>query len=71
MKKQVSVRVSESLNDEIEQKAKELGLSKSSFISFSTQFFLNQLNHMASSPASKSVNMYELLRTNMENTYKE
>lgn len=70
MKKQVSVRIEESLNNEIEKKAKELGISKSAFMSFSTQFFLRQLTHAESSSASKQFNMYELIKTNLENQYK-
>lgn len=71
MKKQVSVRFEESFNDQLEQKAKELGISKSSLISFSTQFFLHQLNHIESTSESKHLNMYELIKANLENQYKQ
>ncbi|MGP4060952.1 hypothetical protein [Halobacillus litoralis] len=70
MKKQVSVRLDERLNNELEQRVKELGISKSAFLSFSAQFFLHQLNHAESSSASKQVNMYEMIKTNLENQYK-
>ncbi|WP_181346874.1 hypothetical protein [Thalassobacillus sp. CUG 92003] len=68
MKKQVSVRIEDTLNDEVEQRAKELGISKSAFISFSTQFFLHQLNYSESSSSAQH-NFYELIKANLETQY--
>ncbi|MFC7062450.1 hypothetical protein [Halobacillus seohaensis] len=69
MKKQVSVRIDESINNELDQRVQELGISKSALVSFSTQFFLHQLNHAESSPNSRDLNVYELIKANLENQY--
>lgn len=65
-KKKVSVSVEEDLFQKIDQKTKELGISKSAFISFSTSFFLHQLEHTELAAGNNSINVYELIKNNIE-----
>ncbi|KGX85165.1 MULTISPECIES: hypothetical protein [Pontibacillus] len=65
-KKKVSVSVEEDLFNKIEQKTEELGISKSAFISFSTSFFLHQLEHTELAAGDRDVNVYELIKSNIE-----
>ncbi|SIS42898.1 ribbon-helix-helix domain-containing protein [Salimicrobium flavidum] len=70
MKKQVSVRLEEDLYHIIEEKANELGVSKSAYLSFAASFFTHQVNHAEKSAGQYSINMYELMKNNLEEQYK-
>lgn len=68
-KKKISITVDEELFKKIEKKTKQLGLSKSAFIAFSTSFFLHQLETTEKSVGKYSVNVYELIKNNLESQY--
>jgi len=65
-KKKVSVSVDEDLFNRIDKKAKELGVSKSALMSFSTSFFLHQLEQTELAAGDRDVNVYELIKNNIE-----
>ena len=65
-KKKVSVSVEEDLFNQIDEKTKELGISKSAFLSFSASFFLHQLNATEQNVGDNNINVYQLIKSNIE-----
>ncbi|MET3683013.1 hypothetical protein ABID56_001103 [Alkalibacillus flavidus] len=67
-KKRISANVDEAVNKELEVRAKQLGISKSALVAFSTTFFLDQLEHLEKTAASQDIhtNVYQILKNNMD-----
>ncbi|SDJ22808.1 ribbon-helix-helix domain-containing protein [Salimicrobium halophilum] len=66
MKKQVSVRMEEELYNTIDERSKKLGISKSAYLSFAASFLTHQVDVAEKSSGNYSVNMYELIKTHLE-----
>ncbi|TFB24396.1 CopG family transcriptional regulator [Filobacillus milosensis] len=64
-KKKLSISLDAEVHKEIELRANRLGIAKSAFVSFATNYFLHQLEANEKLVGS-NVNVYELLRNNIE-----
>ncbi|WP_188206725.1 CopG family transcriptional regulator [Alkalibacillus aidingensis] len=65
-KKKLSITVQEDLHKQVEKRANQLGISKSAFVAFASSYFLNQLEHLEKTTKGYDINVYELLKNNME-----
>ncbi|MBO8157884.1 MAG: hypothetical protein H0Z32_15780 [Bacillaceae bacterium] len=66
MSKRISVIVEDELHSKIEKKVKQLGISKSAFVSFATSFLLHQLEQTEARTKQYSISAYQLLKHNLE-----
>lgn len=70
-KKQMSVRLEEDLYHKIGNKTEDLGVSKSAFVSLASNFFLHQLEQAEKNAKGYSVNVYDILKHNLEQQYEK
>lgn len=66
MGKKISVTVDEDLHKKIEQRVKQLGISKSAFVSFASSFFLHQLEQTEARTQQYSLSAYQMIKHNLE-----
>ncbi|MGM8215128.1 CopG family transcriptional regulator [Bacillaceae bacterium W0354] len=65
-KKKLTITIDEQLFNEIEQKAKQLGIAKSAFVGFASSYFLHQLKVNEKLTRDHQLNVYDLIKRNIE-----